>query len=236
MLMDLNAESLKDDQYDPQKISDAILEEAREKARNILEDARREAEKIKENASVEAEKKIREAQEKAATLLEEARKKGYEEGVRSAQEIVNLMRRAIEKYEKYLKDLEANALPVLLNLYKEVASKTLVDGLSQHENLIERVMRKVLDKLSSSRNVIFRVSLQDYDKHGKKMAELLSFIPDLTIRPDSSLKPGEILAETEFGMVDASPWRVVEEFKEAMEGLVNGVSNFGRDEVEDSTH
>lgn len=172
------------DQLDPSK----ILEEARKKAEEILEEAKKEAAKIFNEA--------REKQQKLLQEIEAERQQLKKRSMEASQKLAALMSSFEKQLEKKKQEISDQLVDVLRVLIEKIAFRYL------DETDFSEKMKKVFSKLSEIKHAKVLVSSQDAESFPEivKQCEELGF----DVIESTSLKPGEVLVETDLGVLDGT--------------------------------
>jgi|GEM_PF-2045443 len=202
-----------------------LLEEAEAEARSIVEKAQQEASEILQRVVKEAERLRQEAVDEAERLKREAAERGYREGVSKAEELKTLFHQIVQRYHEHLRELEENALPILLEVFELVSLKLFDQELDEHERTLKISLERALEKLRTTADVIVRVNEQDYEEFGEEIEKVLSFGKKIHLKPDAGIKRSEVLVETDYGVIEASPHRILEEFRNHLRELRHAVSS-----------
>ncbi|MCM1048066.1 MAG: FliH/SctL family protein [Clostridiales bacterium] len=178
-------------------------EELRAEAEAELEATRAEIEQMKQSAMAEIEAQKR-------SVLEDAKRQGYNEGLASAQEQADMMRRELEEerrrleaeYNSLIDELEPKFIDTLTAVYNHIFNTEL----ENERNILVHLIESTLRKVESSRTFIVHVSADDYpyvNMQKKLLAEgavggrgVLEVVEDITLRKN------ECLIETDGGIFD----------------------------------
>ncbi|MCM1261631.1 MAG: FliH/SctL family protein [Butyrivibrio sp.] len=178
-------------------------EELRAEAAAELEAARAEIEQMKQSAMAEIEAQKR-------SVLEDAKRQGYSDGLASAQEQADMMRRELEEERKMLEE-EYNSLidelePKFIDTLTAVYNHVFHTELENERNILVHLIESTLRKVESSRTFIVHVSADDYpyvNMQKKLLSEgavggrgVLEVVEDITLRKN------ECLIETDGGIFD----------------------------------
>jgi len=175
-----------------------------------LERARREAELIIKEAQMEAERLLIGAHEAAKQDSEELRRKareaGYAEGEKRAQnqyaaliaEAKETLDEARTEKSETFSGLEAEIISLVLDIAQKVVATELV----QNRDAILSIIRSTLYDVTPSSEAVVKISFDDYDyviENKDRLSETLSFLCELDIRKDNSLKKGSCVVDTSYG-------------------------------------
>ncbi|MCX7813067.1 MAG: FliH/SctL family protein [Pseudothermotoga sp.] len=165
-----------------------ILQKAEKKAQEIVEEAKREAEKI-----------LMEAREKQQKVLQEIEverqqiKKRSQEVSQRLNVLVSNFERQLEKKKQEISDQLIDALRILI----EKLTFRYLD-----ETDFSEKMKKLFSKLSELKRAKVFMSQQDAENFPEivKQCEELGF----DVVKSTTLKPGEVLVETDLGVLDGT--------------------------------
>lgn len=202
-----------------------LLDEARIKSTEIVENAKQQAEELLNRALEESEEIRRKALEEAEELKRKSFEQAYQEGLKKAEDLMNMVEKALEHYEEYLHTLEKEALPLLLEVFEMTSLKLFEERLEDHGKALKINLERVFDKLKTATEVVMRLNERDYEEFGEDLKKFFLSDKKIHLRPDPGLKRSEILVETEYGIIEVSPYRILEEFLEHVEELKNEVSS-----------
>jgi len=163
---------------------------------------------------------IEEARKKSELFFEEEMNKAYDEGMKRAEqdsqriieeankrademvlEAAEIKKKAIEEYKTGVTDLE----PELVALSLDIAQKILNKEIKSDSEYIQEIVKDAMDKVSSKRDVILKVSEKDYAVISKNMDKMLAKIEgfgEVNIVKEASLIDGSCIVETEYGTID----------------------------------
>jgi type III secretion protein L len=177
------------------------------------------ANELIETANQSAAQIIGEANERSAAILDEAVKKreqifgeakkyyenearrGYEEGYSTgksemAQQLVGVAAKNSENF----KQLENSIVGLVIKALERIIGKF------DRKELVVDIVCQALKMVKNQREAVLKVSPQDSQAVRDCLQEILSdgSVDYLEVKPDSRLKPGTCILETDIGVVDAS--------------------------------
>jgi flagellar assembly protein FliH len=172
------------------------------------------AESIVKNAETEAGKIVEAANSKAICILNSSSAEGYKKGVAAANEkynevICNLNLKAGEilkdtkqSAEKIIDDLENE----ILDFSFDIARKILDVEMDRNDDVFTKIINKAV--LGLKANTVSKIMMQEEDlkrleKHGFDNALIDSGRSKPELIYNSDLKPGDIIIETDRGIIDA---------------------------------
>ncbi len=176
------------------------IENANIKADEIIDNAKTEAENIINDALSEAEFQKNE-------IFENARAEGYDEGVRSAEDLKvqanQVLEDALREKQEMLESIEEEVVEVVINTVSKLISKTL----DLDKSVILNIVRQGLSQTTISGDVFIRVAESDYDIVTQNKEDFLNLVDSNTnieIVKDFSFDKGDCVIETPFGNIDCS--------------------------------
>lgn len=172
------------DSFDPAK----ILEEARKKAEETVEEAKKEAAKILNEA--------KEKQQKLFQEIEAERQQLKKKSAEVSQRLIALVSSFEKQFEKKKQELSDQLVEVLRILIEKIAFRYL------DETDFSEKMKKVFSKLSEIKHAKIFVNQQDAESFPEIMKQCEEFGFDVI--KSSNLKPGEVLVETDLGVLDGT--------------------------------
>lgn len=172
------------DRFDPAK----ILEEARKKAEEIVEEAKKEAAKILNEA--------KEKQQKLFQEIEAEKQQVKKRSMEASQRLITLVSNFEKQLEKKKQEISDQLVEVLRVLIEKIAFRYL------DETDFSEKMKKVFSKLSEIKRAKVFLNQQDAENFPEivKQCEELGF----DVIESSNLKPGEVLVETDLGVLDGT--------------------------------
>lgn len=186
-------EVLKRAEEEAKTIVDSAAAEAAEIIRNALEDARRESQAIKEEARESG----------FGQGKKEALAKAAAEATAIRDQARSVLRQAEEIRRQTLASLEGE----IIELVKDIARKILHNELAQNPETVSAVAREAISLLENRDRVTLYVSPSQTGVFENKKEELQNLLPpggQIHIIVDPGLEPGGCIAQTQYGMVDAS--------------------------------
>ncbi|MGB9790579.1 MAG: FliH/SctL family protein [Thermotoga caldifontis] len=176
-----------DPRFDP-NVAKKIVEEAEAKANEILRQAQAEASKILNEAKEKQQKMLQEIE-----LERQQFKKRLSE---SAQRLAVLVSNFQRQFEQKKDEIFEEMLTVLRILIEKIAFRAI------DETDFREKMKKVFAKLSEVRNARVMLSEQDMKDFPEIVEQCKALGFDVV--KSSSLKPGEVLVETDIGVLDGT--------------------------------
>ncbi len=195
-------------------------EELRAEAEAELEAARAEIAQMKQAAQAEIEAQKR-------SVIDDARQRGYNDGLASAQEQADRMKRELdaerirleEEYDRLIDEFEPRFIDTITAIYNHIFNTELENERGILVHLIDSTLRKV----ESSRTFIVHVSKDDYpyvNMQKKLFTEgavggrgVVEVVEDITLRQN------ECLIETDGGIFDCGVGTQLEELTKKLKLL-----------------
>jgi flagellar assembly protein FliH len=203
------------DMDDMANSSDEPMDESRKNVEDILKEAHNEADSIIKEAEYEALNIIKESEKNAEDLKklieEEAFNKGYSEGIDKAnsdsqdmlKEAEFIKEHAKTEYKEVLENIENDAV----NMIIDIAGKVINKEISLDKDYIYNLIREVIDNCTDKSSIIIKVSPKDHEQIKNNIEhyeDLFDEINEYEIRTDKKLDRGSCIAESKYGIVDAS--------------------------------
>ena len=202
------------------------LKEREARAEQMLSDAKIQSEIIRSKAVQEAESQaaeiLQQAREEAERLKQEAHDQGYQEGLAAGEaageeKILNeknhIIIEADEKAKNTLRIAEEEILQQMVNgenkiaeMVLSVADKILPQHFLDAPTIILPLVQEAIRKIQDQPQVTVKVCPDSYDLVLMARAELQNILDGnatLNVEADESLKPGDCIAESPNGTVDA---------------------------------
>ena len=197
---------------DPKIEAEKIIKKAENEATKILDSAKREAKNILENAK----KEYDESKRKAEEVLAETEKK-VEEIKKSIREEVEKKLIAeyekkfeiqLERLEKLLSEItEKRTLIVekliykLLEIFKLFIEKVSLETVKIDDKVVLKKLRVIANNLVENQKIILKLSPEDKEVFTEDVLEdLKSRFKSVSFKFDDSLKKGDLIVETDFGI------------------------------------
>ncbi|MDR1435153.1 MAG: HrpE/YscL family type III secretion apparatus protein [Puniceicoccales bacterium] len=201
------------------QLCDKLVKDTNHQIASFVEVANVRANELIETANQNAAQTIGEANEKSEAILEEAVKKreqifgeakkyyeseakrGYEEGYSTGKsEMTQQLIEVAAKNSENFKQLENSIVGLVIKALQRVV------GDFDRKELIVDIVRQALKMVKNQREAVLKVSPQDSQAVRDRLREILSdgSVDYLEVMPDSRLKPGTCILETDIGVVDAS--------------------------------
>ena len=176
---------------DQKKKAELIIKEAENEAGNILEAAKEEAKKLKD------------------ATIESARRQGYEEGIKKANQEIDLIKKKLldqeihqkKEYEELLTSVEGRVADLLGSLLTRLTG-ILVEG---KEDIILYLVQKALRDVEGIEECTISVSSEDYDFIISKKEYIEGLIDgSINVSIDPQLIKNQCIIETEGKLFDCS--------------------------------
>ena len=216
-----------------------MLEEQKRKAEKMVEDAEMQRNIIIADAQKQAEQILVQANEEAEQIKivarDEAKEVGYGEGhdngyKAAKDEMANLIKEANEKAERTVllaenevKDSVLKAESKIVEIAMAIADKVIPQHVIDIPHIILPLVKTSLEKVRDQRDIIVKVSQDDYElvlMAKKEFQSMLDSDNQLTISSDPTLANGNCIVESANGNVDARLSTQMEAVKKAIQEVV----------------
>jgi len=157
---------------------------------------------------------------------EEEKKKGFEEGYKDGlkkayeevekrvkeeykqrfQNVEKQLVKAVETLQKNLDEEIERCSPIMVEIWKTLLQRLLRKEIDLDEQLVLRVFKEIMAKVSDRRRVRLFVNPQDKDlflKKSEEMAEIKRVIEEFELIGDATIEKGSCMVETNLGVYDA---------------------------------
>lgn len=191
---------------------------------------------IIEKAHIEAENILEEAHMKASQIEKEAEKngydvgfkKGFEEGIKKGNFETNKIIDEAKKIKeviliersKLYDEYESDMVQIIIDCVEKLIDINMEDN----NDLIINLIKKGMENYEASDKVIVRVCEKDYDyciKNKEKIIKNIKFVDDINFVKDLSLKKGDCVINTPYGMINSGVLVQINTLKEILEGVLN---------------
>lgn len=185
-------------------LSEDVIEDANETAREIVDRATEEAQAITTRAKEEAELLKKES-------YESGKEQGYNEGYQRAMyELDNLkkdlenQREQLERdYQKKVKGIEPMLVEAILEVFEKVTNVLSMDK----KDIVLNLVNDVLSKSEVSKEFLIKVSPEDYEylqENREKIYGVVSKKVQIEIIEEASFKKNQCVVESDSGIYDCS--------------------------------
>ncbi len=170
-----NKKVIKADEYSIYLEANGIIERAREEANRIIEEAKQ--------------------------VYEAEKERGYQDGIIAGKmEISEQMISTVSKTVNYFASIEEKVAGTVITALKKIL------GTFDENELVLKVVRNALSVVQNQQQVTLRVSEEQVEMVKTRINEILSEFPRISfieVVPDSRLKSGDAILESDIGVVDA---------------------------------
>ncbi|NLW56222.1 MAG: hypothetical protein GX050_06350 [Firmicutes bacterium] len=210
---------------DPQAVAATLLAEAKEEAEQMIAAARQEAEQLLESTQQECAKLKADAEEEFAAQQRAGYETGYQEGLTAGQQAAQkeweerlataeeTLKKAQEDSAALLKQAEEERRERILSSEQEIlklacgiAEKIISTELQQNPVQWLPMIGEAVKKVAGATEITIRVAQEDEAfmiEHLKEIRSQLSESPPLRLVSDSTLKPGDLIIQSNLGQIDA---------------------------------
>ena len=197
------------------------LDAARQQAGQILEDARRQVETALQGAKKQGHEKG------YAEGLEAGRVDGndraYQEAIQQftqkCEKTVALFEQMVVQIQARHEELETNTHSEMMKLALRIGERLFRSSLKSQPESIQTIASDCIQALSSEEEISLRVHPDDFAllmDFLPRVVETMNESPKLRILPDSKLERGDLLAQGQWGRVDATLHTQLKRFEEAL--------------------
>ena len=202
-------------EIDPEESAKNLLANAKKEADEIIDNAKKQAESILHKANLEADelKTIEQmkAQSEGDKLKAVAEKRGYSDGYNEGKNDSESLIQKAKDFQKQTEDERQKAIenfePEMIQLITKVSEKMLGSAMKISPQIILNLIRQALNQSALSGDIILRVSKDDFDFVESQKESIMEYVSNganLEILRDFSLKAGDCIIETPFGIIDSS--------------------------------
>jgi flagellar assembly protein FliH len=202
--------------------------EAEAKAAAIIEQAQAEAERIKKEAK-ELNSEARQLKDQARQEgLQEGRAEGEPQGLAQARknfdnQVAPLIE-SLSKVSELYDDLWSVNEPLMVGLAQLIAERVLIKELTTEPEAITAAFKAALEHLGEQHRAVFRMHPDDIalvDEIKGEARDRLSGLVKLEFKADDSLSRGDLVMETEAGLLDATVKRRLQAVTNAVDEALN---------------
>ncbi len=210
---------------DSKEEAEKLLRNAREEAMEIVKAARQEAEFALADTEQEIERLKKETEEQIQAMKVEGYEAGYQEGLETGRkeakeeweeklaaaeatlakaenESLEMLKRAEEERVERILSSEEEILKLAFDIAEKIISTELKHSPKSWLGMVGEAVKKV----AGATELVIRVSQEDEAfliQHLKEIRSQLTESPTINLVSDSTLKPGDLLIQTNLGQVDA---------------------------------
>ncbi len=196
--------------------TDALLEEAKGRAREILEDAKAQAEQLVKEA-------LEQAEISKKAVLDEARMNGYREGSEKARTEAESLRQQLKsrekaletEYQDALEQMEPQLVEVITGIYEHVFHVELY----AYREILLHLIASTLRKVDGNKEFLVHVSREDYPYVNMQKRQLQAGMTggaSLEIIEDVTMEKNTCMIETEGGIFDCGLGTQLEELRKRL--------------------
>ncbi|AVX20773.1 MULTISPECIES: FliH/SctL family protein [Carboxydocella] len=220
-------EIFKPDAEELEKVRESILKETEEMVADLINQAKEQAQVIIAEAHDEAEAILANARQEGENLRTQAFQQGLQEGQKQAlaqweekiSALTAIIRAATENKRRALKEAEELMVELVLAISARILKALPEINPDYLRGQVEAVVEKVLD----SEQGILYVAPQAVEQVSGWLDEIIANHPTLRklrIQPDSSLSPGSVILETQYGRVEAILEEQMQLLAESLKGVM----------------
>lgn len=195
-------------------------EKSKKMSEEIIDKAWQDSKKIIEDANLEAINILKEAEKKAKEIKDEAKIQGYKEGKKEYYDIKNKAKEQLEKNKEEYKKIMIKSKNDIVKLSLAIAKKVVSQEVATSPNVIVSLAKDALKRTFQKEGVVIKVSPEDSDSLNKnlsKIAETDLGKTDVKVQESTVLKKGDLLVQTDFGVVDGSASKKISNLEKSFE-------------------
>lgn len=196
--------------------TEALLEDAKGKAREILEDAKAQAEQLVKEA-------LEQAEISKKAVLDEARMNGYRDGSDKAKAEAESLKQQLKSREKALEAEYQNALeqmePQLVETITGIYEHVFHVELYAYREILVHLIASTLRKVDGNKEFLVHVSREDYPYVNMQKRQLQAGMTggvSLEIIEDVTIEKNACMIETEGGIFDCGLGTQLEELRKRL--------------------
>lgn len=174
------------------KISEKIVENAKNEAETLLDNAHKTLEEAKQNSEL---------------ITNEAYNKGFEKGMNDAQEYINQANSMLQSVTDERKKIISNMKSEIIDLIVYLFEKTVGYKLENDDKFMVALVENTLAQFGNKNAIVVKVSSEDYEMVNSKKSDILSALKNIdgfTLLAQDSLLRGDCIVETNSGEIDSS--------------------------------
>jgi len=193
-----------------EKIDD--ISKISEKAQERLRKVELEAKELLQKTQLEAEKILNEAQMKAAQIVEDAKKQA-ENLQKTAENKVSSVEKIMHDFHDQLMTKTQDILQKLLEVVRVLIEKIAYKEIDKID--YQRKLEYILSKIASMNNVKVTMNFSDFENYPEIVEKFKS--AGIEISKSDALTEGEIIVETELGLINGTKSYAIEIVEELIE-------------------
>lgn len=210
--------------------AERVVRESKIASEEMIQNAEREAQRILEEAQKKADSIQIDAQKKVQALFDEQKKAGYDEGLASAQVVLEEERKQLEEtlqqeqhkfqqdYESRVATMESDIIDALIQVFDKVFHIQFGDK----KEILFFLIQNTLLNIESCKKFRIRVAKENLsflEKHLSELREELGNDVQIEIVNDNGLKDADCMIETDNGLFDCSLDTELENLKKDIRSL-----------------
>lgn len=166
---------------------------------------------------------ISRAREEAESIREAAAKEGYQDGLKKAEDDIQLLRTCINKYLSAKQEVFEYIAPDILEISVDIAQKIIKSEIRQNPEIILESIMEILKTLPKEESKItIRTNPSQVNLLKQEVPEMLSdagLEAKIMIVPDESVFEGGCVVTTTNGVIDATIETQLAVISEALKGM-----------------
>ncbi len=195
-------------------------EKSKTMSEEIIDKAWEDSKKIIEDANLEAINILKEAEKKAQQIKDEAKKQGRKEGEKEYYDLINKAKKQLEKNKEEYKKLMMKSKNDIVKLSLAVAKKVVSQEIATNPDVIVSLAKDALKRTFQKEGIVIKVSPENSDilkENLFKIAEADLDKTDVKVQESTVLKKGDLLVQTDFGVVDGSASKKISNVEKSLE-------------------
>lgn len=187
------------------------------KAEQVLQDAQKQADQIINNAQIQAQEIIENAKRESQNILEKTKKESLiaQNQIKAS---IQTLDKIVEEFQKQLKskvnDISNELIEVLRILIKKIAYREI--DKTDYQKKIESILTKVI----GMNNIKVTMNTDDF-KNFPQLVEQFKSV-GVEIVKSNTLKSGDIIVDTEIGVIDGTKQYAIEIIDQLLEEVFGG--------------
>ena len=151
---------------------------------------------------------ISRAREEAEAIRETAAKEGYQEGLKTAQEDIDMVKEAIEVFFNAKQDVYDEIAPDILDISIDIAKKIIKKEMQEDPQILVDNIKDILKGMSKDETkIMLKVNPLQADMLKQEIPQVMSkegLEAKIVIIPDENTMEGGCLVTTTNGVIDAT--------------------------------
>ena len=163
------------------------------------------------------------AQEEALSIKDNAAREGYQEGLRAAQEEVQVIKESLAEFFQYKDKMLAEVSKDVMDIALEIAQKIIKKESDTDKSILLNLIVDIFNNnISKENKITLKVGSDDIEflkQNAQEIVNLTQTDAKINIIHDPNILGGGVIVETTNGIVDASFKTQFELLKEALKKI-----------------